>query len=469
MKNILTLLLFILIGTSFQSLASSTPPDSTANIWDKAGAGISIAEGKNLFQNGNTRGALIKFRESLAKYQNSSNANYWIAECQYKLHSYGIALKYCNIAIALNPKLNKDIYVLRGEAYHRMGKLDSALIAFEHAKEMNNKSNAVYYRIDDQIASVKYAQEQLKKSNNTTFSILPEPVNSKFHDYAPVLDSDGKTMYFTSRRNNTTGGTINPGDNVFFEDIFKATWSDSKNTWVTASNKLEKVNSAGHESVSDISADGLKMLVTINDEADNLTKKERKYRSKSSDVCVSMKTDQGDWNKPKLISKGARTSFYDGSATMTGDGNTIYYVSEKKGGKGSTDIYVMFSDDGKKWSAPKNVGATVNTPFRETTPIISKDGKYLFFASDGHLGYGGLDIFVSKNYGDNEWSIPVNLGNPINSVNDDTHFRYYNDLKKAFMSKMVLQDGKASRDIIEVDMTKFEMPEFKKPEVEEKK
>lgn len=464
LKYILTITLFV-SGFSF----GSTPPDSTANIWDKAGAGISITEGKTLFYSGNVRGALIKFREALAKYEYSPNANYWIAECQYRLNSYGIALKYCNTAIELNPKINKDVYVLRGQVYHRIGMLDSAIIAYEEAKTMNNTSNQKYYRIDDKIAHAKYAQEALKSPINVICDTISEPVNSRFHDYAPVLGPDGKTLYFTSRRNNTTGGTINPGDNIFFEDIFKAEWNESKKKWVTATNNIERINTAGHESISDFSQDGLKMLLTINDESENISKKDRKYKSKSSDICFAMKTDQGGWNKPKLISKGAQTSFYEGAATITADGNTIYFVSEKKGGQGQTDIYVMHSDDGKKWSAPKNLGKVVNTKYRETTPIVSSDGRYLFFASDGHIGMGGLDIFVVENYGDNQWSKPVNLGAPINSVNDDTHFRYYDKLKKAFMAKMVMIGDKSSIDIIEVDMSDFKMPEFEKPEPKEDK
>lgn len=466
MKLLLKLTCIVALFLSTFTYAG-TPPDSTANIWDKAGAGISITEGKTLFYSGNVRGALIKFREALAKYEYSPNANYWIAECQYRLNSYGVALKYCNKAIELNPKINKDVYVLRGQVYHRIGMLDSAIIAYNQAKAMNSTSNQKYYRIDDKIANAKFAIEALKTPINVTSDTISEPVNSKFHDYAPVLGPDGKTLYFTSRRNNTTGGTVNPGDNIFFEDIFKAEWNESKKTWVTASNKVSRINTAGHESISDFSADGLKMLLTVNDDSENIGKKDRSYKSKSSDICIAMATDQGGWNKPKLISKGAQTSFYEGAASMTADGNTIYFVSEKKGGHGQTDIYVMTSDDGKKWSAPKNLGKVVNTKYRETTPIVSADGRYLFFASDGHTGMGGLDIFVVENYGGGEWSKPVNLGAPVNSVNDDTHFRYYEKLKKAFMAKMIMIGGKSSIDIVEVDMTNFKMPEFEKPEEKE--
>jgi hypothetical protein len=134
----------------------------------------------------------------------------------------------------------------------------------------------------------------------------------------------------------------------------------------------------------------------------------------------------------------------------------MYFVSDRKGETRSTDIYVSYRN-GKSWSSAKPLSDSINTPGRETTPYITPDGRYLFFSSDGHLGMGDLDVYVSENLGDT-WSTPVNLGYGINSVNNDTHFSYHEALKKAFISGFEIVGKKASIDCYEIDMSNFEYP-----------
>ena len=100
---------------------------------------------------------------------------------------------------------------------------------------------------------------------------------------------------------------------------------------------------------------------------------------------------------------------------------------------------------------------TINTKGRETTPYISADGRYLFFSSDGHIGMGGLDVYVVENLGDS-WGTPINLGNGINSVNNDTHFTYDKAINKAYISGYEIVGQKSSIDIYEYDMTGFTIP-----------
>ena len=209
-------------------------------------------------------------------------------------------------------------------------------------------------------------------------------------------------------------------------------------------------------------------LHNLNKNSKNLDKKKRLYKSKSSDIYIAMKTDQGGWNKPKLLSKKLQTGAYDGGASMTKDGFTVYFSSQDKEQEGM-NIFETTSADGKRWSEPKKLPDHINTKFHETTPVISPDGQYLFFSSTGHVGMGGYEVFVAKRLGEGEWSLPVNLGASINTVNNDTHFRYYKDLKKAYMAKIVLVGNKASTDILEVDMSNFEYPKFEAPKEDEEK
>ncbi|MCH2218506.1 MAG: hypothetical protein MK076_10640, partial [Flavobacteriales bacterium] len=151
------------------------------------------------------------------------------------------------------------------------------------------------------------------------------------------------------------------------------------------------------------------------------------------------------------------TSYFEGSATLTADGNTMYFVTDRKGEKKSTDIYVVHRE-GKEWGDAKPLPESINSEGRETTPFITPDGRYLFFSSDGHLGMGGLDIYVVENKGGGEWGTPVNLGIGVNTVNNDTHFVYSAELKKAFISGYEIVGSKSSIDIYEIDMATFIFP-----------
>ena len=170
-------------------------------------------------------------------------------------------------------------------------------------------------------------------------------------------------------------------------------------------------------------------------------------------------SNKGKWSTPKRIAnKTINTTYFDAAPTVTADGNTMYFVSDRNGQKKCTDIY-MAKKEGKTWGDAGALSDSVNSIGFETTPYITPDGKYLFFSSDGHLGMGGMDVFVSENLGNN-WSKPKNLGVAVNTVNNDTHFKYYAELKKAIMAGFEIVGQKSSIDIYMVDMDGYVFPTF---------
>jgi hypothetical protein len=245
---------------------------------------------------------------------------------------------------------------------------------------------------------------------------------------------------------------MNPDDQEFFEDTYFAVWNSEINDWDSISNELGRVNSDGFDAINFISRDGLHGLMTI-----NTTATDAKKPTKGSDIFTIELSTKNKWSTPKRINnKTINTGFFEGSATMTDDGNTMYFVSDRKGDKSSTDIYVV-QKNGKAWGEALPLPFTINTTGRETTPFITGDGRYLFYSSDGLEGMGGLDVYVAENKGDS-WSTPVNLGIMVNSVNNDTHFQYYQDMKKAVMSSFEIVGQKASMDLYQIDMSSFVFP-----------
>jgi len=182
-----------------------------------------------------------------------------------------------------------------------------------------------------------------------------------------------------------------------------------------------------------------------------------KINTQSTDIFISELTEKNTWSAPKELDRTINSIGFEASPTFTDDGNTLFFVSERSGGYGRADIWTSTKTNGR-WSKPTNLGPTINTPFQETTVFVSGDGKYLFFSSDGHKGFGGYDVYACKKTGDN-WSAPVNLGLPINGVTDETHFTFYPHLQKGLYSKLSTKanGGLGYRDIFEIDLSNFDV------------
>ncbi len=431
----------------------TNPPDTITSVVDRSAALFILEEGKKMFTEGHVRDALIKFRQAAVKDPNSWRPPYWISMSHYHLDNYGFALQYGKEAIQKSTTVDKDIYELMGKANHRLGNLDSAIENYETALKSLSKSALKETLIPVYIQQCLFAKEAMAKAVFADKKILAGDVNSGFNDYAPIVIKGGQEMYFASRRANTTGGGLNPEEGQYFEDIYHAKWNDEEQIWDSVRNDLDRLNGNGFEAFSYISEDGLSGILTINNEA-----VDEKIVTRSSDIFEVQFSNKGKWGTPKKINnKTINTSYFDASATLTADGNTMYFVSNRNAEKRKTDIYVV-QKVGKSWGEAVVLSDSINTPGNEATPFISPDGRYLFFSSDHHLGMGGYDIFISENLGNNNWSKPINMGGAFNSVNNDTHFIYYKELKKAYFSTFVLVGQKASMDIFEIDMTDFVMP-----------
>lgn len=454
MKIILSLC-FVLAGFGSKLLALSNaaaPPDTVTGIVDKSAALILIDQGKQLISQAKVRDALIVFKEAALKDPNSWKPAYWTAYCHYKLNNFGYARQYGEEAVLKgNSEVDKDVYDILGSSYHRIGSIDTALMYYQTALNELSKTRAKELRIEKKIADCEYAKEQQKIGANKRVAMRGE-VNSGFNEYGPILSDNGQRLYFTSRRGNTTGGRVNPDDQEYFEDIYTAVWNAGTQQWDSVTNNIERLNTDGFDALSHLSIDGLSAIVILNN-----TATDAKKITGSSDICEAVFTNKGKWAPPKVIAnKTINTTFMEGSATLTADGNTMYFVSDRKGDKRSTDIY-MVQRQGKKWGTAVQLSDSVNTTGRETTPYITPDGRYLFFSSDGRTGMGGLDVYVCENTGSG-WTSPKNLGISVNSVNDDTHFKIYRDLNKVIMAGFTIQGQKSSMDMYEISLDQLTLP-----------
>ena len=185
-----------------------------------------------------------------------------------------------------------------------------------------------------------------------------------------------------------------------------------------------RLNKSYHEGPAVVSADGKELYFTQSDNDVNST-------NSTEDKTVKLRIMRADWDASKQEWVNIREinlvneQYSVGHPALSKDGKALYFMSDMPGGQGETDLYVSYRDANNNWGPPVNLGANVNTKGRELFPYVGEDGT-LFFASDGHIGLGGLDIY-SANLAGGVWGSIQDLGAPINSSSDD--FGYIIDLK----------------------------------------
>ena len=178
------------------------------------------------------------------------------------------------------------------------------------------------------------------------------------------------------------------------------------------------INTEGNEGAPCLSVDGQTLFfVACQEKADGTYAGGRKGLG-SCDIFYSERVGE-NWSKPYNMGNVVNTNQYETQPSFSADGKSLYFVSARGGGIGETDIYVSTLKPDGSWGFPMNLGPQINTPGKEESVYIHPDGKTLYFGSNGRVGMGGLDLYVSRMDDKGKWQAPVNLGYPINTYGDE--------------------------------------------------
>lgn len=227
-------------------------------------------------------------------------------------------------------------------------------------------------------------------------------VNTGDLEYAPTITADGRTLYFVSNRPGGVGG----------HDFWITTKTERLDTIFTPPTNLGRpVNTELNEGVASIAADGQTIFFTGCNRPDGL----------GDCDLYEAELDGTEWKNVRNVSE-INSPYWDSQPSISSDGKTLYFVSNRPGAMGGdddADIYITTLQGDGRWSAPRNLGAPINTSEKEDSPFIIAGSGALYFSSAGHGGEGGLDFFVTKRQADGTWGKPENLGEPYNTGKDE--------------------------------------------------
>ncbi|GAA4454651.1 hypothetical protein GCM10023189_21400 [Nibrella saemangeumensis] len=285
-------------------------------------------------------------------------------------------------------------------------------------------------RIQRQLESARFGQEAIQHPQPVTPIPLSESLKTTPSQYFPVLTADEQTLVYT---------VLKPeGD----EDLMISSMKGE--VWSPPISLSDNINTPENEGTPSLSADGRTLVFTA-------CQGRRGFGS--CDLYISRKT--GDtWSAPQNLGPAINTRYWESQPSLSADGRRLYFVSDRPGGQGRRDIWRSDLNASGEWVEPVNLGVPVNTPFNEASPFIHANGRTLFFASDGHIGLGGYDLFVADSL-TKGWSAPANLGYPINNADDQAALFVAANGTRAYYSFEEQKEGVSQKSRLYV----FDMPE----------
>lgn len=378
------------------------------------------------------------------------------------IREYDEALVLVNKALKKDPEYI-DALDLKGNILKSTGRYEEAKVAFQkilaihpdHVYALTDLSRIHYalHEYDDclrilnqllpvvgvgdkrvqvlaQIEQVKFAKYAYNHPVPFDPQNLGPAVNTEMEEYFPGLDIQEKTLYFTRR-----DGSLK----VFLqnEDLFVSEIRADGDTlfWTEAQNLGRPVNTRENEGAFSASPDGKHLFFTSCSREGGIGR---------CDIWYTTRVGE-NWTEPKNLGRPVNTREWESQPSISADGVTLYFVSNRPGGYGGNDIWYS-KKTANGWGDPINLGPEINTPGNEEFPFIHNDGVTLYYSSDGLPGMGGSDIFITRLI-NNKWAEPINIGYPINTVGDEWNMIVNRKGDMAYIASSGLKPNYGGMDI----------------------
>lgn len=384
-----------------------------------------------------------------------------VVHCKLENKPFKPAVSYFYKAIASCPQVHSEPYYYIGFNYYEETRNDSAIkylqkfIAFkdDDEKKFAKDYDAEIYQSKEMIKSAK-AEAELKKKVVPFDPKVVKGVSTPRDEYLGFISPDDRYCYFTRKV------PVQSKNQVYATDR-------EKEAFMVAERDKTGVFNSGDEMPYPFNAtDDNQGGCTISIDNKHLyfaMMKDDGGAQPNCDIYVSDNVND-EWKEIKKLPNVNHPVYWDSQPTVSADGNTIYFASDRPGGYGGIDIWYTRRDPGTgNWSVPQNAGPKINTNGDEKTPFIHSDSETLYFSSNGHFGFGGYDIFYIRRNEKGEWLEAENIGYPINTEADDTGFFVSTDSKTGYFFSF--DEGKMrGKGIGRYDLFSFDLYKEARPQ-----
>lgn len=292
-----------------------------------------------------------------------------------------------------------DVWFSYAQAQHANYLFEEAKNTYNELKtKLDPRSQKQLDAINRELAFCEAAIRLSQSPVDFKITNLGKAFNTVNDEHSPVVTLDENQIIFTSNRLSKKNTPI--------ENLYSSIWREGK--WLPARKLTGQLSQYANNASVSVSHDG-NMLILYG------------YNGKSGNLYYSV-NHRGNWSAPVKFPAPVNSGYSETHASLSVDGRTIYFSSDRPGGFGGKDIYFSRILPNGHWGPAQNMGPLINTAFDEESPFIMPDGKTLYFASEGHENMGGYDIFKTIADATGQWAAPENIGFPINTPGDDLFY-----------------------------------------------
>ena len=398
-------------------------------------------EGREYYDHQHYSAAEQCFLEAIKTDISFQNAYLVIAEIYWETGNYEKAIEYYTKGLQIDSAFYPRGYYNRAKLEFKLARYNDALDSYRIYLQREPDDQKYNELARKGIRQAKFAMNAIKNPVDFEPVNLGPNVNTKQNEYWPSLSADGQTLVITRL---VQSYDILTGNHMQ-EDFFFSKYEDS--AWSPMKNAGSPLNTTDNEGAQSISANGKLMVYTVCN---------RKGVIGRCDIYFAEKEGE-NWTLPGNLGPPVNTSSKETQPSLSADGRTLYYASDRPGGKGGLDLWICKRNDDGTWQTPVNLGDSINTLGDEMSPFIHHDNNTLYFSSDSHIGMGGFDLFVARRNEKGIFDTIRNLGYPINTSGDEVGLIVNAKGNMAYYaSDMNKENGK--------DIFQFELYEEARPE-----
>lgn len=346
------------------------------------------------------------------------------------------------------------VYYILGKLQHLSYNFSEAQVHYNQfitelektASVPDKEKSHLITKTEREIEHCKFGNVAVKNPRHVIIENLGDSINTEFAEYAAIVSQDEKLLFYTSRRPDSRGQKKDK-DGLYYEDIYHATMMEGSLFDMQA---RDTITTQGYyfSLVTDFKYGGFEQMnPRINTEGH-----EGSVQLYNKDSELLFYRDSDIWTiplndslaEPAKMGLHINSEYHEPSVFFSYDGEKLFIVSDRPGGYGGLDIYVSTRDKEGNWSMPKNLGPNINTPYDEDAPYLDPDESTFYFSSKGHSSMGEYDIFRSTMKNDTNYTVPVNLGYPVNTPAEDIYFTMTKRYNRGYYSS---SDLKGNGDI----------------------